>query len=248
MTSGILEFTRNYGFLADGNVLRISRPSTATNPEYAYDFTGAGSQQIIYETDIVSLKSTLSGLYVFTKDKVEFLGANSLQNVAGSATFISTPIGKGSEPMGNFLVAASGDKIFVLTKNLQVQTVNFVAGVDSAQIGELSARPVVGIREFLQTVDAEQPNGFAFYDENGKTVQFHIRSVGSPFNDYVLVYDLVNDTWDVDTKKSYSYVVRRGDSYFGLSDANPSAYLDDVGQTDAGEAIEFRIRTQNLNF
>ena len=36
----------------------------------------------------------MNGLYVFTKNKVEFLGANSLQNVAGSATFISTPIGE----------------------------------------------------------------------------------------------------------------------------------------------------------
>lgn len=232
-TSGIVEFTRNYGFTSAGNVLYVSRPATATNPEYAYDFSGAGSQQIVFEQEIVSLKATMAGLYVFTKNRVEFLGANSLQNVAGSATFISTPIGDGMEPITNLLTVASGDKLFTVTKNLQVQTVNFTAGVESAQIGELSARPVVGIREFMQNIDTDQPTGFAHYDENGKTVQFHLRSVGSPFNDYVLVYDLVNDTWNVDTNKNYCYVVKNGFDYYGFSDVNPSVYVDDVGQSDA---------------
>lgn len=245
--SGILEFCRNFSFLASGNVLYISRPVTATNPEYAYDFTGAGSQQISYETEIVALKSTMNGLYVFTRNRVEFLGANALQSVAGAATFISTPLGEGSEPIANQLVVAVGDKILTVTKNLQVQTVNFVQGIESATVGELSARPVINIKEFLNTLDVKQPTGCSFYNENDKTAQFHLRTIGSPFNDVVLVYDLVNDTWNVDTNKNYSQVVKIGNKYFGFSDVNDSVYLDDVGFSDSGNPIEFRIRTQNLN-
>lgn len=151
------------------------------------------------------------------------------------------------EAISNLAVVAAGDKIFTITKNLQVQTVNYVAGVTNAQIGELSARPVIGIREFMNTVDPNQPTAYGFYNETDKTVQFHIRSLGSPFNDYVLVYDLVNDTWNVDTAKNYGYVVKHGADYYGFSDVNSSVYLDDVGYSDAGIPIEFRIRTQNLN-
>lgn len=61
----------------------------------------------------------------------------------------------------------------------------------------------------------------------------HIRSEGSPINDYVLVYDLVNDTWNVDTMKNYNYVVKMTDKYYGFSDANTSIYEDDTGFSDA---------------
>ncbi len=148
--------------------------------------------------------------------------------------------------MDNQLIVASGDKIFTVTKNLQVQTVNYVPGTENAQIGELSARPVIGIRQFLDLIDTEQPTGFGFYNENDKTVQFHLRSVGSPFNDYVLVYDLVNDTWDVDTAKNYNTVVKIGYDYYGFSDVNSSVYREDVGNSDAGVPIEFRIKTNNF--
>lgn len=68
----------------------------------------------------------MNGLYVFLETKIEYLGANSLQNVSGSATFISTPLGEGAAPLTNACIAASGDKIFYISRNLQVQTVNFI--------------------------------------------------------------------------------------------------------------------------
>lgn len=185
-------------------------------------------------------------MYVFTEDTISFLGANALQNVSGSATFISTPIGKSNYPISNLAIAASGDKIFYITKSLQVQTINYTPGVTVAEIGELSARPVVGIKEFLNTISINQPNAFAHYNENDKTIQFNLRSSESGFNDYVLVYDLVNDTWNVDTGKNYNYVIKNGYDYYGFSDVNSSVYQDDIGYSDAGSSIEFRIKTNNM--
>lgn len=75
----------------------------------------------------------------------------------------------------------------------------------------------------------------------------HIRSVGSPFNDYVLIYDLINDTWNIDTEKNYNYVTKFAEKHYGFSDVNSSIYLDDTGFSDAGMPIEFRIDTQNIN-
>ena len=245
--TGILEYCRGYSFCAGANILYISRPITPANPEYSYDFTGSGSQSITYDSNIVGLKATMNGLYVLTENKVEFLGANSLQNVAGSAAFISTPLGEGSQPMSNLGITASGDNIYYLTKNLQVQRISFMNGTNSTAVSELSARPIVSIKEFLNTIDVNQPSSFSFFNQNDKTIQFHLRSVGSPFNDYVLVYDEVNDTWNVDTMKSYNYVVRINETYYGFSDINSSIYIDDIGYSDGGVPIEFRIDTQNIN-
>lgn len=125
-TSGIVEYCRNYSFVSKNNILYISRPITAANPEYAYDWTGSGSQNITYDSNVIGLKGTMNGLYTFLENKVEYLGANALQNVSGSATFISTPLGEGSAPISNSCIVASGDKIFYISRNLQVQTVNFI--------------------------------------------------------------------------------------------------------------------------
>lgn len=177
----------------------------------------------------------------------EFIGANALQNVAGSATFISTPVGEASCPISNNSVVAASDKVFWLSKNLQIMTLNVIPGVANAQIGELSARPIVSVKELLNTLDTEQPYGYGFFNENDKTVQFHVRTSGSPFNDAAIVYDLVNDTWSYDTGKRYNCVVKAEDKYYGFSDVNSSIYEDDVGFSDAGIPIDFRIVTQNLN-
>lgn len=80
----------------------------------------------------------------------------------------------------------------------------------------------------MNTIDVNQPSSYAFLNETDKTIQMHIRSIGSPYNDYTLVYDLVNDTWNVDTKKNYNYIVKDLDKYYGFSDVNSSIYIDDV--------------------
>lgn len=56
IASGIVEYCRQFSFLAMGNVLYVSVPPDVNHPEYQYDFTGSGSQQITFDSDIVSLK------------------------------------------------------------------------------------------------------------------------------------------------------------------------------------------------
>lgn len=242
-TTGIVEYCRNYSFITKDNILYISRPITAANPEYAYDWTWAWSQNITYDSKIIGLKGTMNGLFVLLENKVEYLWANALQNVSGSATFISTPLGEGSAPISNACIAASGDKIFYISRNLQIQTINYLPGATNPSIWELSARPVIGIRELLSTVSSTQTTAFAYYNENDKLIEFHLRSINNLYNNYVIIYDLINDTWSVDTWKNYNYVVKFWYDYYWFSDINSSIYKDSTGFSDAWVAIDTVIRT-----
>lgn len=246
-TTGIVEYCRNFSFITKDNILYISRPITAANPEYSYDWTGAGAQNITYDSNIIGLKWTMNGLYVFLENKIEFLWANALQNVSWSATFISTPLWEGAAPISNACIAASWDKIFYISRNLQIQTVNVVAGATNPSIGELSARPVVGIREFLTQISTTQTTAFAYYNENYKIIEFHFRSIGNAFNDKALIYDLINDTWSVDTGKNYNYIVKYGYDYYGFSDINSSIYKNDTWNSDNWTPIDLLIRTSGYN-
>lgn len=244
--SGIIEYCRGYSFLASKNVLYISRPISATTPTYAYDFTGTGSQNITFDWEIKGLKSTMDWLYIFTDSKVEYLGANALQNVAGSATFVSAPIGNIGYPINNLCITASGDKIFWLSQSMQIQTVNYIQGTSTTQIWELSMRPVISINEILKELDSSQPTAFSWFNEQDKTIQFNVRSQDYPYNDKTIVYDMINDTWGIDTGKNYNYVVRDWFDYYGFSDVNTSIYKENTGNSNAGDPIDFYISTNNL--
>ena len=98
----------------------------------------------------------------------------------------------------------------------------------------------------MNNIDNEQEIGYWYYNENDKTVQFHLRTVWSPINDITIVYDMINKTFSYDTRKYYNYMVKADSKYYGLSWVNTSIYEDDKGYTDAGEKINFLIRTQWL--
>lgn len=247
VTDAIIEYCRSYSFLGGTNVLYISQPITALNPENSYNFFGRTSQNITYDSNIAGLKWTMNWLYVFTESKVEYLGANSLQNVAGAAAFISTPLGQWAAPINNLCIAADGDTIYYISKNLHVQKISYMNGTNATEMWELSARPVIGIRELLNTVSTVQPTAYAEYNENDKTIQFHVRTVWSGFNNIAIIYDIINDTWNVDTGKNYNYIVKAWAIYYGFSDVNTSIYTDDVGFSDAGVPIDFKIISNNFN-
>ena len=246
-TGGILEYTRWYSFYWIWNILYISRPITAANPEYGYDFTGAWSQNISFDSKITGLKGTMNWLYIFTEDKVEFIWANSLQNVAWAAAFISTPLWFGWEPVNNLCIAASWEKIFYITKNLQVNTINYIQWTDSPTIWQISNRPVISIKEFLNTISPEQPSAFAFYNKNDEIIEFHVRENNSLFDNKVLVYDIPNDTWNIDIWKNYNYVVKFWYENYWFSDINSNIYKDNEWYNDAWTSIKFLLRTQNMN-
>ena len=107
INNGIIETLNGFTFVGNGSTLNISRPIDPTHPEYSYDFIGTGSSTRSFSSKIVGIKATMSGLYIFTEDSIEYMGSNALQNVAGSATFISSPIGKSSAPINNNCIAAA---------------------------------------------------------------------------------------------------------------------------------------------
>lgn len=251
-TGGIIEFINAnewYTLYAVNNILYISRPITPANPEYAYDYTWSGAQNITYKAKIVSLKVSLSWVFIFTEDwRVEFIGSDALQDIAWSPTFLSKSIGKWWVPVNNRSVAASWDQIFYLTKNRIWNSINYLSWTDQTVVGKLSSIPVVGIDELLKTIDIEQPNAESFYNENDNTIQVHVRTQNSQFNNVTLIYDLINQTFSIDTGKKYNYIVPFSSDYYGFSDLNSNIYKDDTWFSDAGEAIPFKIRTQDMNY
>lgn len=240
--SGLIEYTAGRSWITNSNILLASRPITLTNPEYAYDFAGTGSYQIVYDSEIGWLKATLSGLYIFTQKNVEYISDG--QTVNG----LSIPLWEWGNPINNLCIVAAWEKIFYITKKLEIETVNYVSGINDAQVGKLSNQKLVNIREYLQNLDTEQPTAFAFNNKNENTVQFFLREIGADFNNVCIVYDIVNDTWNIDKGRYFNYVVENNDIYYGYSDITASVYRDYIGFNDNGARITTIGKTQSMSY
>lgn len=240
--SGLIEYTAGRSWITNSNILLASRPITLANPEYAYDFTGTGSYQIVYDSEIGWLKATLSGLYIFTQKNVEYISDG--QTVNG----LSIPLWEWGNPINNLCIVAAWEKIFYITKKLEIETVNYVSGINDAQVGKLSNQKLVNIREYLQNLDTEQPTAFAFNNKNENTVQFFLREIGADFNNVCIVYDIVNDTWNIDKGRYFNYVVENNDIYYGYSDITASVYRDYIGFNDNGARITTIGKTQSMSY
>lgn len=240
--SWIIEYTAGRSWLASANVLKASRPITLLNPERAYDFTGDGSYQIIYDSTIWGIKATLSWLYVFTQRKVEYIANGN------TTSWFSIPLWEGWNPINNLCIVSAGEKIFYITKKLEIETVNYVSGINDAQVGKLSSQKLVNIREYLQNIDTNQPTAFAFNNKNENTVQFFLREIWADFNNICIVYDLVNDTWNIDKGRYFSYVAENDDIYYGYSDISGTIYQDYIGFTDNWTPITTKGVTQAMGW
>lgn len=245
--SWIIEYFKWFSFLASNNVLYISAPIKSDKIENAYNFTWTDSQNIVFDKNILWLKTTMNWLYIFTENKIEFLWRESLQNIAWSPTFLSVPIWDTSQLINNHCIASKWDKIFYLTKNLQINTINYIPWTSDPQIWELSEMKIVWVKELLKKLDFDQPYGFAFTNENDDTIQFHCRRKNRTYNDIVIIYDYENDTWSIDTNKNYNYIVKQEEKYYWFSDINSNIYQDDIWYNDSWIPINFNISTQDLN-
>lgn len=241
-----VEFCRNFCFTSIGNTLYISRPATNTNPEYIYDFQNSPAQSIAYNIEIIWLKWTMNGLYIFLEWRFEFLGANAMQNISGSSTFISQPLWEWFEPISNLAICSYGDKIFYLARNLNIQCINYKQGMEYSNIGEISSTPIVWITELLQNLDEDQSNCFAFVNESDKTLQIHCKTRWAAYNDVCIVYYLQYDTFSIDTWKNYNYIIKHWNKYYWFSDINGDVFIDNVWNQDGTQNISSIIETRNL--
>lgn len=237
-----------YTFAAWGwdnkNVLYISRPVTLTNPEYAFDYTWSGSQQLYLNSDIQWLVATLDRIYIFTEKTIESIDRSSLANVGWSWTFYTTPVAAWEELASFKSAVAAWDRIFFLTKNKQIKTVNFISGIAELEVWKLSDTEWSSIQKFLNNnLNDTLTASFWYFNKITSTVHFHVRGIASIFNDLTIVYDLVNQTFLIDNNKFFNVATEHNWEFYCWSIINSDIYKDEVWTDDNAANIEWEYRT-----
>lgn len=244
----------NYTFLAYKNKLYFSGPATLGNESDAVYWTSGWSpttQQIVYKSNIVGLKSTLDRLWIFTEDYVEYLDESTAQLVWSTANIFSVRFAEWQNIFNNNCIVAVGSKLFFVTKGKKIKSIGYKQWVSELQIGNVSdpdSPEEVGIDQFMDTeISAEQPDMFGIFNDNENIVERHMRSSWSLFNDIVVIYDLPSRSFIKDTGKNFEYATLIGTRMFAAQKfLVDEVFENGIGRSDRGQSFTCKYETTKL--
>lgn len=228
------------------NILYISAPITPTHPEYAYDWVITNSEKITYDSKILWLISSMNRLIVFTENRIEYIGKDSLQTIGGTASLISTPIGNWWQLASWGSVMAGGDTVMYLTKNNTINTLFYAQGTVDPIIWDLTDDVSFTITQYLKKLDTDQSKSFGYYDDTKKEFHRFLRETWILYNNTTLIYDIGNSTRTTDTKKFFNDVVVAGNKVYAWSAINCSIKEINIWYNDDDMPIEFEIEDTDV--
>ena len=233
------------------NTLYLSRGVTYANPQYANDFIWTGSEKVYMKSNIVSLCATLNRLFIFTeRDWIRYISKETTVSAWWLTATDTLPISgsSGNIPASHRAVVKADELVFFFTTTKQIKSLNYVQGITEVQVGNISERASQSIRDFMDTLDDDQSNCFGYFNWDTRTVHWHVKEKGMPFNNKVIVYDIINDTFLIDDNKFMSCATVHNSKYYTWSSINSYLFQDEVWFDDDWMEINRVRQTKNMNF
>ncbi len=98
----------------------------------------------------------------------------------------------------------------------------------------------------MNSLDPDQSNSFGYYVPSTNLCKWYFKSYGATFNDTCVVYSVNYDTFYVDTNKNFYDGVMFNGVEYTCSNIEPKVYIDEYGQTDDDQAIQFEYQTKSF--
>ncbi len=161
--------------------------------------------KIICPSAVQAMVSTQQNLYIFCQDSVQYLDRSLLSEYATNKTLRTLPLAAGNRLIGKNLCVAAGNFVFFFCADKHIRTLWYTSGIYDPQIADISDTQF-GIQKWIDNNIADkQPYGFAFFNKQDDTVEFHLMSKKAiQQNDIVLIRDLQHQQWLVDDGKSFA--------------------------------------------
>jgi hypothetical protein len=218
----------------------MSRAGTKASPTNILDFSGSGSDALYFKSKIMWLAATREQLFVFTEDSVEII---SYTDNGGVLTLVSVPIAWSNQPANPKMVVKTDDLVFFRTKDNQMKSLNYMQWVTERVVWDVSHRPNLSIKDFTDTLDEDQSTSFGYYDRAEKTIHRHLKQKWEPMPNIVLVYDMNNDSFYIDTNKFFRCVASHKNKYYAGSSFATIVYQDNNWTTDDWTPIEWQRKS-----
>lgn len=226
------DFTVVAGTWTKSNNIYISKPITASDITDAYDWADATADIRSMKSDVLGLVGTLNRLYVFCDASIEYMDRSTTATVGWSTVFYTKPIAEGDKLASYRSIVAAWEKIFFLTQDKKIKTLNYVQWVAELAVGEISDQDWRSISLFMEGLDADQSESMWYLHRGENIIKRHLKTESAKFNDVILVYDLTSQTFLVDDNKFFSCVTEHNRKYYTGSHINSDLTEDEVDYDD----------------
>ena len=227
----------------------------STNPSIVYksvwdnfeDFNSAWSDKFTFVEEITGLAATTQWLFYFTKNTISATGMSDIQDTAGTLSYITRVMNAKEWAVNHDSIVSAGIEVFYLTPNNNINKLMRWVNNNWFEQKEISQRSNSGISKFMQkTLDKDQSQSFGYFLPKENIIKRHVKSQWAVFNDYVIVYNILDDAFFIDTNKYFFDWCVFNSRYYTLSMIEPKVYIDEEWATDENAPIPREYRTKEF--
>lgn len=209
------------------SVIFYSRTATATNPQYIRDWTtGSGSALLGKGGYIAALANLKDVLYVLKNDSIYYLQGFDTGGTYPIPIFKEFSVTSGT--INRTSIALVENDIWFLTPSLEIRSLgsaeNFLSDPRTRDIS-------LTIKRYLSVLDPQQP--YAAMSYFNKVVKIALRTYGSEYNNWTLVYDYNDGTFSIERKDAVKEYANTNVQRF-FSENSGQLYKDNTGYTRNG--------------
>ncbi len=224
----------------------------ATNPNKVYksvwnnyeDFSSTGSDQFTFWETITGLATNSEALFYFTKNTISVTWVSDIQDIGWSINYTTRGLQVKEWSVNHSSIVSAGNNIYCVTPSNKIIRVTKWQNVDWFEVYELSERQNAWISWIMNSLDIDQTDSFGYFLQKENIIKWYFKSAWSTFNDICIVYDIIHDSFLVDTNCFFYGWINFKWYYYTISNIEPKVYSDEYGYDDEDSAISFRYETK----
>lgn len=227
-----------------------SKPAISTFPTNLTIFNDVSESVIkTVSSPVVALKSNIQALFIFTENQI-YQFNDTYQTGTTPPAPVFNKIYDWQGPWSQNAVCAANNTVFYISKENKIKTINYQPWIPNSQVWDLSNLENNSIQEFIdEELNADQHLSTCQWYDKESLIKFNLRSKLSAYNDLVLIYDLKNNTWLLDSWKNFwtNWVMINWKSYV-WSSTTGKIYEDEAWKNDDWLAMTCKRKTKIFDF
>lgn len=220
------------------SVLYYSRTANAAAPSNIRDWTtGSGSVLIGKGGSITGLKNLKSTLYVFKNDSIYYLKGFDTSGTYPVPLF--DPYSVTSGAVNQNCVCQVENDLWFLTPSREIRSLgsaeNFLSDPRTFDVS-------LAVKRYIYQLDPDQSGATMSYFN--KVLKISMKTIGSPINNWTLVYDMNDNTFEIERLAANKlYVNTPTQRFFAEDGTSGTLYKDSVGYSKSGTSFDWNGQT-----
>ena len=206
------------------------------------------SADLITLTEPVTwIESNNQNLYIFTRNQIHVINDQTIRDVGWTLVYSSKALTTSEWAVNNECIVSYWNHTYFLSRSNKLKIISPQPWLWAFDVQELSHRLYRGIDNTMKTLDPDQSNAFAYVDTKNSLIKWHTKTLGSSFNNLVIVYNILWDWFLIDNNKFFNNGCFFDWNSYTISALEDKIYQDEYWNTDDDMPIQFEYHSKDID-